>query len=244
MNVKDIIDGNISDKSLNTCKYIIKGIIVFLIFRYSYVLQYIPIKLLNIDISSYNETLSVIVSCFSSFILLFILYLIYRKDLRKEWKKFKNNFWDDLNIGFYAWFIGLLIMFTSNMIITFVLKGGTAQNEQAVQGMIKTIPLLMVINAGFIAPFNEEIVFRKTLKDIFKNVYLFMLASFLLFGGAHVIESAKTIIDWLYIIPYGSLGAAFAYAYYKTDTVFTSMSLHLFHNLVLCSMSILLLLFF
>ena len=241
MNLKDIINGEISEKNVNTCKYIIKGIIVLFIFHYSYLIQYIPIKLMHLDTSSYNDTLSVIISCFSSFILLFIFYLIYRKDLRKEWKKFKDNFWDNINLGFYAWFIGLVIMFVSNIIISFVLKGGSAQNEQAVQGMIRTIPLLMVINAGFIAPFNEEIVFRKTLKDIFKNIYVFMFASFLLFGGAHVIESAKTLIDWLYIIPYGSLGAAFAYAYYKTDTIFTSMSLHIFHNLVLCAMSIVLL---
>ena len=241
MSFDDILKGNIPKKYKDLTRYIIKGIIVLFIFHYSYLLQYIPIKLLHIDTSSYNDTLSVIINCFGNFLLMFFFYLIYRKDLRKEWKKFKDNFWDDLNIGFYAWFIGLLIMFTSNIIISFVLKGGGAQNEQAVQSMIRTIPVLMIINAGFVAPFNEEIVFRKTLKDIFKNIYLFMLASFLLFGGAHVIESANSFIDWLYIIPYGSLGAAFAYAYYKTDTIFTSMSLHMFHNLVLCLMSIVLL---
>jgi len=241
MSFDDILKGNIPKKYKDLTKYIIKGLFVLLIFHYSYLLQLIPIKLFNLDTSSYNGTLSVIISCFGSFLLMFILYLIYRKDLSKEWKKFKDNFWDDINIGFYAWFIGLIVMFTSNIILTFILKGGGAQNEQAVQSMIKTIPILMVINAGFVAPFNEEIVFRKTLKDIFKNVYLFMLASFLLFGGAHVIESAKSLIDWLYIIPYGALGAAFAYAYYKTDTIFTSLTLHMFHNLVLCLMSILLL---
>ena len=242
MNLDDILKGNIPKKYIDTIKYIIKFIIVLLIFHYSYILQYIPIKLLNLDTKSYNETLAVIISCFGNFLLMFIFYFIYRKDIKKEWKKFKENFWDNLNIGFYAWFVGLVIMFVSNIIISFVLKGGGAQNEQAVQGMIKTIPILMVINAGFVAPFNEEIVFRKTLKDIFKNMYLFMLASFLLFGGAHVIGNTKSLIDWLYIIPYGSLGAAFAYAYYKTDTIFTSMSLHMFHNLVLCVMSIVLLL--
>ena len=241
MNFDDILKGNISKKYKDLIKYIIKGIIVLLIFHYSYILQYIPLKLLKIDTASYNSTLSVIISCFGNFLLMFIFYLIYRKDIKKEWKKFKDNFWDDINIGFYAWFVGLIIMFVSNIIITFFLKGGTAQNEQAVQGMIHTIPLLMVINAGFIAPFNEEIVFRKTLKDIFKNVNLYMLASFILFGGAHVIGTANSITDWLYMIPYGSLGAAFAYAYYKTDTIFTSMSLHMFHNLVLCAMSIVLL---
>lgn len=242
MNIKDIINGDISDKTIKKCKYLIKGIIVLLIFHYSYLLQYIPIKLMKIDTSSFNDTLLVIISCFGNFILLFIFYFIYRKDLKKEWRQFKENFWDDINVGFYAWFIGLFIMFASNIIISFILKGGGSQNEQAVQSMIRTIPLLMFINAGFLAPFNEEIVFRKTLKDVFKNIYVFMIASFLLFGGAHVIETAKSLIDWLYIIPYGSLGAAFAYAYYKTDTIFTSLTLHMFHNIILCIMSIVLLL--
>ena len=241
MKIDDILKGNISQKKIDISKKVIKSILVILLFHYSYYLQYIPLRLLNIDTVSYKSTLSVIISCFSNFLLMFILYFIYRKDIIKEWKKFKSNFWDNLNIGFYAWFIGLLFMFSSNIILTFLLKGGTSNNEQAVQSMIETLPIIMLINASFLAPFVEEITFRKTLKDIFKNVYVLMFMSFLLFGGAHVINSnPATIIDWLFIIPYGSLGAAFAYAYYKTDTVFTSMSLHMFHNFTLCILSIIL----
>ena len=223
-------------------KYIIKGIIVFLIFHYSYLFQYIPIILFKYDISAYNDTLKVILSCFSNFILMFIFYFIYRKDLKRDWKKFKENIWENMDIGFLAWFIGLFIMFTSNTIITYFLKGGTAGNEQAVQSMIHSLPVLMIINAGLLSPFNEEIAFRKTTKDIFKNMYVFVFLSFIFFGGAHVIGNIHSITDWLFIIPYGSLGAAFAYAYYKTDTIFTSMALHMFHNTVLVFMSILLML--
>ena len=59
-----------------------------------------------------------------------------------------------------------------------------------------------------------------------------------MFGGAHVIDSAKTFIDILYIIPYGALGGAFALAYYDTDTIFTSMTMHMIHNLILCIISV------
>ncbi len=242
MNLDSALKGVIPDKYIGTCKYIIKALIVLLIYHYSFYLQYIPIKVFNYDISSYNDTLRIIVNCFGNFLLMLILYLLYRNDLKKEWKKFKDNFWNNIDIGFYAWFIGLIFMFLSNIIITFILNGGGAQNEQNVQSMIHTIPILMVINAGLLAPFNEELVFRKTLKDVFKNMYVFMIASFLLFGGAHVMASANTLLDWLYIIPYGSLGAAFAYAYYKTDTVFTSMTFHMIHNICLCILSITLML--
>ena len=129
-------------------------------------------------------------------------------------------------------------MFTSNFIITFLLKGGGANNEHAVQTMIKSLPWLMLIDAGFIAPFNEEIVFRKSLKNVFKNKWIFVFMSFLLFGGAHVIGSAENILDYLYLIPYGVLGGAFALAYYETDNIFTSISLHMIHNTILIILSI------
>ena len=47
-----------------------------------------------------------------------------------------------------------------------------------------------------------------------------------------------SLVDYLYIIPYGALGGAFALAYYETKTVFTSMSFHMIHNIILVLMSI------
>ena len=219
-------------------KNIIRGIIVFFLFFYSVYLQYIPVLLFKMDVHNISPVESVLLSTFSSTIVLFILFFIYRKDLIREFKIFKENFIENIDIGFRYWMLGLFIMMISNVIITYFLKGGGANNEVAVQKMIKTLPWLMVIDAGIIAPFNEEIVFRKTLKDIFNNPIILCILSFLFFGGAHVISDAKTITDYLYIIPYGSLGASFAYSYYKTNTVFTSMSMHIFHNTVLILLSI------
>ena len=220
-------------------KYIIKGIIVFIIFELSTYLQYIPIKLFNIDIKTMNYSTAVVLSTFSSVIVFFILFLMYRKDLKKYFKDFWKNKENYMDIGIRCWIIGLLIMFVSNFILNFLLKAGGAANEKAVQTMIKSLPILMIIDAGFIAPFNEEIIFRKALKDIFKNKWLFITISFLLFGGVHVVSSANTLLDYLFIIPYGALGASFAYAYYKTNNLFTSITLHMIHNIILIILSIL-----
>lgn len=180
----------------------------------------------------------VVLSTFSSTIVLFILFFVYRKDLGKDFKKFRKNYLDDMDVGLRYWGIGLFIMFVSNFILTFIFKAGGANNEEAVQEMIKALPLLMILDAGIIAPINEELVFRKSLKDIFNNKWLFALPSFLLFGLAHVIGSAKSVLDYLYLIPYGALGGAFALAYYDTDTIFTSISLHMIHNLILVILSV------
>ena len=213
--------------------YLIRGISVFIMFFYSVYLQYIPIILFKIDIHNITPVHSVLLSTFSSTIVLFVLFFIYRNELKKEFKIFKDNFVENIDIGFRYWMLGLFVMMISNVIITYFLKGGGANNEVAVQNMIKTLPWLMLIDAGFIAPFNEEIVFRKTIKDACPNKWLFILLSFLLFGGAHVITNAKVLTDYLFIIPYGTLGAVFALAYYKTNTIFTSVFFHMFHNLSL-----------
>ena len=164
---------------------------------------------------------------------------MYRKDLKRDFKSFMKNKSDNIDTAIHCWIIGLVLMMGTNIILNFVIKAGGANNEQIVQKMIKALPLVMFIDAGLIAPFNEEIVFRKTLKDIFKNKWIFVICSFLLFGGAHVINSAEVITDYLYIIPYGFLGAAFAYACYKTDNIFTSIFMHMTHNIVLILLSIL-----
>ncbi len=212
---------------------------VLLIFHYAAYFQLIPIKLFNIDYHNASKEMMVMLSTFSSICLFVIFYFTYRKDLKKEFKKFMKNPMENLDAGLKYWMIGLIIMMVSNLFLTFVLKSGGANNENTVQEMIKVLPWLMFINAGFLAPFNEEIVFRKTLKDIFKNKWLFASLSFLLFGGAHVMDTAKTLVDVLYIIPYGALGGAFALAYHETDTIFTSMTMHMIHNIILSLVAIL-----
>ncbi len=220
-------------------KAILKGFLVFLLFWYSAYWQYIPIEIFHLDVQNLSDSMRVILSVFSSFITVFLFYFIYRKDLKKEFKLFKKNFMENIDVGFSCWIVGLVIMMISNAIIVFVFKAGGSNNEKTVQEMIKALPWFMLVEAGFLAPFTEEIVFRKTLKDaIGKYKWLFMVLSFLLFGGAHVIGNATSWVDYLYIIPYGSLGAAFALSYYKTDTIFTPMSMHIVHNLILTIISI------
>ena len=212
---------------------------IFILFYFSSYIQLIPILLFNMDITSITGAQNVMLSAFSNVVLLLILLLIFRKDTKKEWKIFKDNFLENIDIGIKYWLIGLGIMMVSNIFINVFLQLGQAANEQAVQSMITSLPWLMLINAGFIAPCTEEIVFRKGFKKAFPNKYAFIILSALVFGSLHVITSMTSPIELLYIIPYGALGAAFAYMYQKTNTIFTSISMHMFHNTALILLSIL-----
>ena len=131
-------------------------------------------------------------------------------------------------------------MIISNLILTYVFKSEGANNEIILREYIKDYPFIMGINICLTGPFIEEVIFRKALRNAFPNPFIFISLSFLIFGSLHVTSYATNIIDYLYIIPYGTLGAAFAIMYQKTNTVFTSMIYHSLHNTLLFSLILLL----
>ncbi len=219
-------------------KYLLKGVLIFLLFYYSAYLQLIPIYLFKLDPHNISSSLNVLLSCFSNIILVMILWFIYRKELKAEWKIFKDKAAWNTDIMVKYWMTGLAVMMVSNIIISSFLNAGQAENEQAVQSMINALPWAMLIDAGILAPFIEEIVFRKSFKDIFQNKWAFAIASALVFGGMHVVN-ASSAVGYLFIIPYGCLGFVFALMYNKTNTVYTSVFAHMLHNSILTLISIL-----
>ncbi len=223
------------EKNKNLLKNISKLILIYLLFRASTYLQLIPIWIFQLE--KFTPQLEVLLSCFSNLILLMILFFIYRIDLRKEWKKFKDSFNISIDRCFKYWLIGLTGMMISNILINTIFRLGQADNEQLVQGMIVALPLVMLLNAGFIAPIIEELVFRKAFKDAIPGKWKFILISGLVFGFMHVL-AATTWIDLIFIIPYSCLGIAFSYIYYDTNSVFFSILAHILHNTILILISI------
>ena len=64
---------------------------------------------------------------------------------------------------------------------------------------------------------------------ITKGIYIFL--SGFIFALLHVLGQTSSYLDYIYIIPYMSLGIAFSSLYSKTDNIFSSISMHMFHNL-------------
>ncbi len=220
-------------KEKSYIKYI-KGISCLLLF---FIIPNIPYLFMSAFGIKIDYGTAMLIDSLFSIVLALVVILIYRKSLLKEFKIFKSDLSENIDIGFKCWFIGLLIMIGTNLIINMFSAEGIASNESAIQEMITVYPWLMLLQAGILAPINEELIFRKTFKDMIKNKWVFILASGFIFGGLHVINSSS-LIEFLYIIPYSSLGLAFAYAYYKTNSVFTPMLMHFIHNFILTSISI------
>ncbi len=227
-------------------KNIMKGLLCIYLFFETVWIQRFLIYIFHIE--KITDSVRTILNFSSNIIFCVFLIFMFRKELIKEFKIYKKKLSDNIDIGIKYWLIGITFMMLSNIIITLVLGASQANNEQAVQKMITAYPLLMVLNAGIIGPINEEILFRKCFKNVFKKKWLFILSSGIFFGFLHVSGSIATMLytpsfevfkQCLFIIPYSCLGLSFATMYYKTDSIYTSIFMHMCHNTILTIISIL-----
>lgn len=213
-------------------KKVLKNILIFLsYFCYSSVFEDI-LTLFNIHYYDLNINQKLIFAVVSGSIYIIFLCLIFRKELKEELIDFKNNYKKYLSKYILIYLLGILLMFISNLIITKITNQSLAGNEAATREYIDKYPLYMIYSAVIFAPFTEELIFRKTLKKIFKFKYLFIILGGILFGLLHV-SDYKSTTELLFTIPYMIMGIDFAYIYCKTDNIFTTMTFHMCHNLVL-----------
>ena len=232
--MKEFLEKNFDFKKL------LKSFLVIYLFFYRSIFSLIPMLLFGLDLKNASNQIIGVINLYIGLAFALLVIFIYYKNLVNEMKKFIKKFKSNFKIGLKSWSLGLAIMYVSNLILLIVFHSEGANNETAVQTLIKASPIAMGFYTCLIAPFVEEIVFRKTLKDFFKSKWLFVFISFLFFGCVHVLPMANNFLDLLYIVPYGAMGATFAYAYYKTDTVYTSVLFHIIHNSILFFISILL----
>ena len=215
-------------------------ILIFIIlFLGMYLFKYIPIELFNINYENLNITNKIIYNFICDISFIIIIFIINYKTMINSLKEYINNFKKIMLPSFKYYFIGLFLMIITNIIIGLLFTNAKANNEDSVRQMINLYPLYMLFSTGIYAPFVEEIIFRKSIKDIFieyKNnklvKYTYIIISGFLFALMHILGQTSSYIDYIYIIPYMSVGSSFAYIYYENDNIFSTITLHSLHNTV------------
>lgn len=203
------------------------------------IFPYIPIALFNIPYESYSEWMQILYTFFCDIGFILILFFLFKDKLINDFKLYFKNFRENFEKSFKYYFIGVLIMIVSNLIITLFFKDAIAGNEEAVRDLIGQFPLYMIFSVSIYAPFTEELIFRHGIKNCFNSYkqnkfikYFYAIVSGFIFAFMHIIGQANSFIDYIYIIPYMSLGVSFALLYYDTDNIFLSITMHMFHNTV------------
>lgn len=226
----DKIEEKIKDWFKKNSKFLIV-ILLYLLYQSNFIIAFI--SSLGINVNSIPRTPRIFLFAFTDLIYIVILILMFKKEIIKGLKDLKENFLNRAILSLNCWVVGCVIMTVSSIIIGLILDQNVSQNESLVRENIKIAPLYMLYTCSIIAPIFEEMVFRRSLYGLVKVKWLFIMLSGVLFGLLHVLGSYNSILDFLYIIPYGAMGSCFAYLLTKTKNITLPIIVHMLHNTIL-----------
>jgi len=186
-------------------------------------------------------------------ILLIALLLIYHKTFKNDYTRIKNS-----EKTFSLIICLILIMFAvnifSNLIYQAIIKNVSfkqSENQTAINA-ITSYPIGYLIFAPitvFVAPIVEELIFRKSFFNVFKNKYVALIISVIVFGTMHVTttypllrETYNQVQSFFYMlafgIPYYASGLMFGIAYIKSDkNIIIPIAMHMANNYLATIMS-------
>lgn len=217
------------DKMKNKIISILKCLALFTLF---FTISTIPIVIFKIDIEAFSNFEFLLYSFSCNIAFLIVITVCYFKTLKKDFNPFFKDFANNFEEAFKYYIIGLGIMIASNLIITYVLGGGVGSNEETVRSYIDIAPILMFLEVAIYAPLAEELLFRKSIRELVSNKWLYIFISGFIFGALHVVSGITSAFDLLYLIPYCSLGFTFAYMYAKTNNIYSTITIHSVHNAI------------
>lgn len=176
-----------------------KDKIKFLSLFYIWMFIGIPFSLLlvNLGIKIDNTLSKVFINVFCETLIFILAFLVYRKDIIKDFKKFiktKNAFGEVIRI-----YIGVLVVSISASIVMngfaeiFNIELTGSDNNNTLQKYLLSAPVLMAMGTILIGPFYEEVIMRLGLEKGLKNKKVFAVFSGLIFGIIHVVDSLIVI---------------------------------------------------
>lgn len=196
------------------------------------------LNLAGLNTSSFDYIDLAYYSTLIELINLFIVGLLYRKCLKKDLIIFKLNMKDFINKILHYFIIFIIIKFISSFATIFLdlLLGYDiieTTNQNTINLLFNSSPLIMSISCVILAPVVEECIFRLGLKKFIKNKYVFITISGLLFGLLHVFPTelpyAVALID---SITYITMGLCLAYIYDETNNIWVTIGIHALNNLL------------
>ena len=193
-----------------------------------YILAFIISMVLMFVIPKFTE--SKIVSIAIDVVIVFMMILLFFKDLKRDFKYFKDYFREYNSYVLKMFGISFAVMVVLAISIRLYTKISSPTNQLNLIALFKAMPVYLILLACIYAPFTEELLFRGIFRKIFNNKWLFIILCGLTFGALHVIDDFQSIGELLYILVYSSLGMFLSATYYKTNNLFANIYFHFLQN--------------
>lgn len=208
------------------------------IFIYSItsIIEIFILYLIPRNISPITRTITLIIT---EIAIIILIIKINKKSLQKDFIDIKKN-WNSYFTEYLKYYIVALILMTISNYLINIIYPSIAGNEQTIRESMTKAPIYIYFTAVFTAPFMEEMIFRRSIRNIIQDNLTFIITSGLIFGGLHVIGNINNIYDLLYLIPYSIPGFMFAYILTKKDNILIPMGIHFLHNGILMTLQLIL----
>ena len=172
-----------------------------------------------------------LISSIMIYLSIFIIMIsVFFKQLVHDFKIFKEYFREYMSLTLKTWGKSLILMMIFGIILQLITNTTQSNNQQTLQKLFNSYPILVVFLSVIYAPLAEELMFRGVFRKFIKSKYLFIIISGVAFGLLHVIDDSKTLAEFSYVIVYSTLGMFLASLYYKTNNLFSNISFHFLQN--------------
>lgn len=189
--------------------------------------------------SSTNLTLG---NFLSHLVFLILITFIYRDELKTNWKQYKSTKKSFKTILLYFAITIVITLIVSNIVInTYITITGSEQligsSNTTIYSMFDQIPwgtLFVLFLTVLFYPIVEELIFRKSLGDVIKNKFLFIMISSLLAWYFQVTILSPSANEFVLAIGtlFYSIFAAFVYS--KKKNILYTIFPRMLYNLLIC----------
>lgn len=179
-----------------------------------------------------KEPLSVYLTLVADFILMIVIISIYFDGLRNDFKNLRNDFKKLILKGGKIFLVGFLLYTLVSSIFVILVPNAVNDNANSLLNVFDKSPVFLFIITMFYYPIIEELVFKKTFKDVLKNKWFFIITTAIINASFEVVLSYQNIYNLVNIIPTAVFYGMLSYIYYETDNIFVSMGYRMIYNLI------------
>lgn len=180
-------------------KSLIKLVLGFIIFFFiSYVAVIILRYGFNLNVLDYGKRGIALADALISSLVTILFIILYFDVIKSSWLQFKENYKKNISQIFLGIIIGYLVLNAMQIVASYVsallfficgVQMETAANQQTIEELLASAPLIMIFSSCILAPIEEELLFRGSIRKSIKNKKVFIACSGLIFGLMHVTDS-------------------------------------------------------
>ena len=184
-----------------------------------------------------------------SFVLMLIMFFVVIKKKKEALLLDVKNFNSNRKKNTLLTIAGFLFLIGFNFLLTDVIRphlftSVTTENQANLVSIIsKSTPIysliLYLLLLVIIIPIFEEIFCRFNFRKSFKSTIVFIIVTSLIFGILHMSSFSLSFEFFYDLFIYVFMGVCLAYVYCKTESICSSIIMHILNNLVSVFMLIL-----